>query len=261
MADSNLLAGLSVLSELVDDRNVIRERFSGLERQIELENKARRGVEESAASAIRSTLQRLEETLENEVSNRSEANMGLKDLFDSKAATLQDKLEELFLERFDQVHSTIDSLNERMGHVEKAFVQSRERYIREVEDNSVQVTNGVAMLRSAMQSEVEFRRERETSIATKLLDVEARAGEKLATTVQMCEQKFQQMYDTCQESRHSSEVRERRMQARVIEEVSSLKNNLVVEKQAREQADDDIVNALNHYTKALQGALRGMNKA
>lgn len=253
-------AGTTVLSEL-DENNAVKERFCGLERQIELENKARREVSESASTAIQSTLGRLEEAFEHEKSKRAEANMNLKGLFDSKVATLQDRVEELFLERFDQVHSSLESLNERMVLVEKGFIHARGRYLKEVEDNSGQVMQNISLLRSAMQSEWEARRERENSIAAKLLEVEAKAGERLVGISGMCEQKFEQMYDTIQESKQSSVVRDRRMQARIIDEVASLKNSLVVEKQVREQADDDIVNALNHYTQALQVALRGVNQA
>jgi len=47
----------------------------------------------------------------------------------------------------------------------------------------------------------------------------------------------------------------------VLEEMSALRNSMVVESQTRESADDEIVGALNSYTKALQDALRIVNQS
>ena len=52
-----------------------------------------------------------------------------------------------------------------------------------------------------------------------------------------------------------------KFQTFVLEEIATMKNGLVMESQTREASDDDIVQALNHYTKALQDALRIANSS
>jgi hypothetical protein len=47
----------------------------------------------------------------------------------------------------------------------------------------------------------------------------------------------------------------------VFTELAALRTGLESEAQVREQADDEIVNALNHYTQSVQEAMRVVNQA
>jgi len=236
------------------------ERFSGLERRLEVDTKARKDHEEHALSSIKDTLARLQFTLDAEIQRREETNNGLQAAFDSQAASVKDKLEEVFMERFEQVQSTLDSLNERMGDIEKGFARSRGRYVKEAEDHAVLVKKEVDAIRSGLRLELDNRKEREAEISMRMQVAEASTAEKLVRGQQVCDQKFQHLLEALHESRICREAGDRRYQARVIEEVSTLKDSLVSETKAREAADDDIVNALNHYTKELQRAMRTVNQ-
>lgn len=236
------------------------ERFSGLERQMEAEVKTRRGNADHALGSIKDTMARLQLTLDAEIQRREEANTKVQTFFDSTVISMKDKLQDVFMERFDQVHSTVESLNDRMAEIEKGFSRSRGRYIKDAEDRSTMTGKEVDALRCAMRYEFENRREREAEIAVRLREAEESTAKKLVSGEQMCNQKFEHLHEALQESRLCREAGDRRFQACVIEEVSSLKDNLVRESQAREQADDDIVLALNHYTKELQRALRVVNQ-
>jgi len=241
--------------------NALTERFSGFERQMEMETKARKENEECALNAIKDNIARLEKTLNAEIKRRVEANKALQGMFESQMATVQDKLESVFLERFDQLHSAVDSLNDRMDVVEKDFMQSREQYIRDIEDKSAMVVKDVSTLQTVFQNERSDRKERETLITAKIRDLEARTVEKFSQEQQMCEQKYNLLHEELLESKRVREDNDKRFQDYIIEEVAALKNGLVVESQTRENADDHIVHALNHYTKALQEALRIVNVA
>jgi len=241
--------------------SALSERFSGFERQMEMETKARKDTEENALNSVKDNVARLEKTLNAEIKRRVEANKALQGMFESQMATVQDKLEAVFLERFDQLHSAVDGINDRMGIVEKDFMQSREQYIRDIEDKSTMVVKDVATLQSFFQNERADRKERETLVAAKIRDLEARTAERIASLQQMCEEKYVILHEELLESKRVREDNDKTFQDYIIEEVASLKNGLVVESQTREKADDDIVSALNHYTKALQEALRVVNQA
>merc|ERR1711945_73030 len=119
----------------------------------------------------------------------------------------------------------------------------------------------VSTLQTVFQNERADRKERETLIAAKIRDLEARTVEKFAQQQEMCDQKYALLHEELLESKRVREDNDKTFQDYIIEEVASLKNGLVVESQTREKADDDIVSALNHYTKALQEALRVVNQA
>merc|ERR1719453_2627476 len=137
-----------------------------------METKARKDSEESALNAVRDNIARLEKTLNAEIKRRVEANKALQSVFEAQIATVQDKLEAVFLERFDQLHSAVDSLNDRMSVVEKDFSASREQYVRDIEDKNSLVAKDVSGLQNAFMNERSDRKERETLIAAKLREHE-----------------------------------------------------------------------------------------
>ena len=75
------------------------------------------------------------------------------------------------------------------------------------------------------------------------------------------EQKFASLRDSLTEYKRLRDRGDDKFQAFVLEELASLKNSLVIETQSRENSDEDIIQALNHYTKALQDALRVVNSS
>merc|ERR1719310_928110 len=109
--------------------SLLTERFQGFEKQVEADARARREMEESMLEGIQGTLNRLEQTLATETQKRCDVNKQLQATFEAQVTIVQDKLETVFLERFDDVQSSLDALNDRMSTVEKDFVESGEKYI------------------------------------------------------------------------------------------------------------------------------------
>lgn len=236
------------------------EQLSGFERQMEMDAQARREADESQANALKDHVARLEKTLNAEIRRRVEANKALQGMFEAQMATVQDKLEAGLLDRLDQLHAAVGSLNERVDCVEKDFSLTREQYVRDIEDRSAMVAKDAASLQTVFVNERAERKERETLIVAKLRDLDARTAERIAHEQADCDGKYEELYRELEIAVKDDEG-DRRFQDYVLEEMAALKNGLVVESQMREQADDDIVNALNHYTKAIQEALRAVNNA
>lgn len=240
---------------------MLQQRFTGFEREMEMETRSRKTTDESKLGTIKDDMSKLERTLNSEIKRRVEANKALQGMFESQIATVQDKLEAVFVERLDRLQSRVDSLNDRMGVVEKDFSQSREKYIRDIEDKNQMVAKDVASLQGTFRQEKVDRKEREQATALKLRDHAARTSAKFEEEEKIREAKYQALREELEESKRLRERGDDKFQAFILEEVAALKNGLVVETQTREQADDNIVNALNHYTHVLQDALRVVNRA
>merc|ERR1712139_224298 len=219
----------------------------------ESETRSRIDRDATKLNAVNDSMVKLEQTLNSEIKRRVEANKALQGMFESQIATVQDKLEAIFVERLDQLQASVDSLNDRMGIVERDFSMEREK--------NAMVAKDVNNLQNAFENEKVDRKEREFLIAKKLGDHETRTQGKFEQEQNAREQKYQSLREELEESKRMREKGDEKFQTFILEEVAALKNGLVMESQAREQADDDIVQALNHYTKALQDALRIVNQA
>jgi len=201
-------------------------------------------------------LLRLEQTLEAEIGRRVEAHKAQQSTLEMQLQSSQDKLEASFLERYDHLHSTIDALGDRMATVEKDFTQSRERYIRDMEERSDQVTKEVANLGLDYEAEVQDRFAREAVLTDKICDIEVKTDDKIGRQTQMCTDKYNLLFEDFEASKRVREEAAKRFQACATAELGSVNEGLAREALTRQKSDDDIVTALNHYTKSLQDALQ-----
>jgi len=147
-----------------------------------------------------------------------------------------------------------------MSSVERDFTLTREQYIQDIEDKNAIVAKDTNGMQNAFENEKIDRRERELAISKKLGEHEARAQAGLEAQFTDREQRYQALRGELEEVKRAREKSDDKFQTFILEEVAALKNGLVAESHAREQADDDIVQALNHYTKCLQDALRIINQ-
>merc|ERR1712222_256262 len=66
--------------------------------------------------------------------------------------------------------------------------------------------------------------------------------------------------DSLARTEEVSESQTEKFRAFILEEIAGMKNTLAVSAEAREQTDDEIVQAMNQYTNALQKGLHSANR-
>mmetsp|Transcript_43417 Transcript_43417/g.112095 ORF Transcript_43417/g.112095 Transcript_43417/m.112095 type:complete len:266 (-) Transcript_43417:117-914(-) len=238
----------------------LREKFTGFQNQWETETKHRIDRDGTKLDTVKESMMKLESTLNSEIKRRVEANKALQAMFESQISSIQDRLEAIFIERVDKLQTSVDTLGDRMGTVERDFTLTREQYIQDIEDKNAVVAKDTNGMQNAFENEKIDRRERELAISKKLGDHEAKTQAALEAQGAAREQKYQSMRGELEEIKRTREKGDDKFQTFILEEVAAVKNGLVAESHAREQADDDIVQALNHYTKCLQDALRIINQ-
>ncbi|EPR63917.1 putative SF-assemblin [Toxoplasma gondii TgCatPRC2] len=252
MGDGGFGGSQSTRSKLA----VLSERIHGFEKQMESEAKQRRESEESRVIAIKEAITKLEKTLNAEIKRRVEANKALQAMFESQLLGVQDKLSSIFVEKFDQLQSALDALNDRLTVVERESAIEKEKQAKEWEEKNVVISKDMSTIKAALETESQLRQEREVQLAKRLGELEYRTEGKFEAEKNTRQQKYEQAHEEMEEAKRIRERNEEKFQTFVLEEIAALKNGLVLESQAREGADDDIVQAVNHYTTALQDALR-----
>jgi len=238
----------------------LREKFHGFQNQWETETKHRIDRDGGKLDSVKESMMKLENTLNSEIKRRVEANKAMQGMFESQIATIQDRLEAIFIDRLDKLQVGVDGLSDRMSTVERDFTLTREQYIQDIEDKNAVVAKDTNGMQNIFENEKIDRRERELAISRKLGDHESRTQAALEATVSVREQKYQSLRGELEEIKRTREKGDDKFQTFILEEVAACKSGLFHESHAREQADDDIVQALNHYTKCLQDALRIINQ-
>ena len=202
---------------------------------------------------------KLEKTLNAEIKRRVEANKALQEMFEGQILSVQEKLETGFDERLDKVEDIINTVSDRLALIERDFAVERDRYVRDIEDKNALVARDVNALQTAFENERIVRAEKEAILVKRLGDIESKTEEKIDTSKIMLDNRVLQIRTEMEDLYRTNLQGEDKFEQFILEEVATLKNSVLIETQSRESADDDLVNALNHYTRALQDALRIIN--
>lgn len=238
----------------------LREKFANFSSQWEVETKNRMSRDCGKLDDTKESMSKLETTLNSEIKRRVESNKSLQGLFEHQISTIQERLESVFIDRLEKLQTSVNNLSDRMGSVEKDFRMTREQYIQDIEDKNAVVAKDVNGMQSAFENEKIDRKEREVAISSKLSEHETRTQAAFEAQTVNREHKYSGLRNELDGIKRSREKGDDKFQTFILEEVAAVKNGLVQESQWREQADDDIVQALNHYTKCLQDALRIINQ-
>lgn len=237
----------------------LSQRFVSFEKEVEADAKARRINDDATLEAVAVAVVRVEQNL-TESSEKRRSSLGqLQVGLDEMLTTSQRRLENSFLDQYEHVFSLIDALSDRMSTVEQAFSVNSEKYVREMEVESAAVDAELLELSRAHQADVAACQEREMAIAESLAELERRATAKLERDEQLAERKFAQLLRDAQESVRSRDEAQKLFEDHAVVEIREVQQQLSDSIKVRIQADDDIVAALDHYTKELQRAISSVS--
>jgi len=197
----------------------LREKFHGFQNQWETETKHRIDRDGGKLDSVKESMMKLENTLNSEIKRRVEANKAMQGMFESQIATIQDRLEAIFIDRLDKLQVGVDGLSDRMSTVERDFTLTREQYIQDIEDKNAVVAKDTNGMQNIFENEKIDRRERELAISRKLGDHESRTQAALEATVSVREQKYQSLRGELEEIKRTREKGDDKFQTFILEEV------------------------------------------
>jgi len=239
----------------------IADQFKKFEHGMQVKSNAIKSTlnkEDNEILTIKSNVARLENTLNQEIKRRTDTSMAIQNAFEAHISTVGDKLEAGLVTRLDSLMGSVEVLNTRVGVVEEEFSTARQSYIRDMEDKSTLVADDIVALKSVLMTERAERRERETLIIAKLKDLDRRTAEQMVKDDEALDR---QVANLTAELSVVGWEEDRKFHEFVFTELAALRTGLENEAHIREQADDEIVTALAHYTQSVQEAMRVVNQA
>ncbi len=215
--------------------------------------KQRRLREDQALSNLRVQVSRLEAALSAE-SKRRIANV--KQIHETAAETIQTMEEKLK----DQVHAEmkrlddrISKLEERMTTLETNFETTSGTLHNDLQSTSHSLSRELKTLQDNLQYEVQNRKSREAQLLDTIQQEATAYGERWNSERQDRLNDIQTVKDAFEQSLQQKDVLD--FEGKIKRELDRLKDELSQETNTRRLSDEEIVEALNRYTKQVQESL------
>uniref|UniRef100_A0A0G4IBE9 SF-assemblin n=1 Tax=Chromera velia CCMP2878 TaxID=1169474 RepID=A0A0G4IBE9_9ALVE len=237
----------------------VGERFIGFDKTIEDEAVRRKQVSEKRFGDLTESLVRLEKAMNAEIKRRVEANKTLQQLTEKMANQMFERLQQKVHHQLQKIAVAIDALLHRCSALENGLSQIKGDIPSKLSSDVANMRKQAEDLRSAWEAERKQREERDAHLLKRLSEIEFSTDAKFETEMRLMEEQLELVRREIEGLARIDSSVEEQFRGFTLEELSALKNGLALCTQSREQADDEIVQSINHYTNVLHKCLRGAN--
>ncbi|KAH8739142.1 sf-assemblin [Cryptosporidium ryanae] len=234
----------------------IQGQLLGLEKQLRNDTRQKREYEENRFQILKENTLKLKKAIENENQQRNEIQENMKKNFEQQLTRIQQKLENIFIGKLDQLSVACKSLDERLSIIEKEIMNEKSQILEEFEQKNENLLNEVMNAKAIAEREYQIAQEKEEQIKLFLKELESHVEDEINKEINNKELYLNNINNDFNSLKDKIEKNQDKFQNFVLEEIAHIKNDIAKESQNREAADDDIVQALNQYTKALQDVLK-----
>ncbi|KAL7437178.1 hypothetical protein ACHAXM_005478 [Skeletonema potamos] len=215
----------------------------------------RREKEEQSLAQVMIQLTAAERALSTETQRRIESTHAIQKSCTQKIIEMEHNFQRILDERTRRMEERLVSVQEKVEELAAKFEEERENVPAAMERTGQELLDMVSTFQQELADERNDRLNREGRI---LAQMDAHASE-IITSIEYETNEREQIANNLQEriatNEHLRAQNERDIQDRIQKELSELRGMIDKEKQERKMEDDEIVIALNKYTKQLQSSL------
>lgn len=254
---------MAALPDLKSDRLrmqlcTVGERFAGFKSSIADDSRKRKQLDEQRYQEIRDSIVAVEKILNQEIKRRVDANKTLQQISEQMANEMLERLQMRIVKHIESLTVSMDMLITRCESLEKGLAQMKGELPSKLAQDFAALQREATALRQAFAAETKAKNERDAFACKKLGEIHVFVDSKFEAEIAVRQEQLNLIKREVERLVKGDETQEQ-FHAFIMEELVSLKNGLALATQAREQSDDEIIQAINQYTTALQKGLRTIN--
>jgi Skp family chaperone for outer membrane proteins len=239
----------------------VAEKFSRFYSDLEHEKNARREVETGRRNALYDQVQKLELDLETEIRRRQESDRLLQEKVSTDLKAMEQGIAAHVREMQQGLKASIDALTRSFAELHQGLREEREQRRVDVEHLAQSVVAKVDECQTSIDDERVERLEREANTLKRVGEDIFKLQEKVDVERAAREGGVNALREQLEGITRRADTHDDKFQTIALTEIASLKSALNAEKEERVAEDEQIVHAINDYTRALQDGLRIVNQS
>jgi hypothetical protein len=249
--------GRSVSTKL----NTMADDFNNFYGDLEEETTIRKQAEEARVVRMERELGKIEQVLATETKRRIEASKALQTMFEAKVVAMQREFKSELRAAFEPLQSQIDAIVGRVEQLELVMENERRDREKEIQKANKEVLDQFAIHQKQFEVEKITRLQREAQTLKRVGDEVFRIQQKITGERTAREAAIVLMKDDFFAAHKAREKADEIFKSEMLRKMAVVEKDLEVETKQREASEEQLVNALNDYTRALQDGLRIVNRA
>lgn len=239
----------------------VADRFTDFYRTLENEKQQKRQIDASRYTSLSELTSKVEAMVVEETSRRRREAKETRDHLDKQLEAMDAKFTKQLGDMQAGLKASLDSLSRTFAELHNGLKQESEQRRMDIEHLAQGVAAKLDETRQAIDDEKVSRLEREAQILKRTGEDIFRLQEKIDGETTVWEAALQTLHTEIHGSITNRTGADEKFHSLILGEMASLKNKLQMEQEQRRSEDEQIVLAINAYTKALQDGLRIVNTA
>lgn len=234
--------------------------FLGFEKVVEEDTVRRRHIEQQRIQEVLDGLQKLEKRLNVEIKRRMEANTNSEEVMEKLLSDMLIRVQGRIIERFELMMQSIESLFTRLSTLERGIQQFKGELPTNLQVETASLAQAIRELSTNFEDDRRQRLEIDQLLMKRVEEsdcsVDMRIEQELATLERCAETLQSDLEDFSAEVDAPVPPK----WAGLLENLAQTRSGITQEAQKRENVDDQVVQAINQYTSALQRTLSISNQ-
>lgn len=252
-------AGSSTLQQTTSIKakfNPLSEKFDGFEDTLQLQKQKKKSEDEKRIVQLQTQLDNLQNTLQVESRNRTASMQALQNWLSDRFAQFRQDVEIPMLQKLDAMGQHVDSLTSRVEAVERAHAKDRETFPSLIDNRITELLREISDLKASLDVAQKQREEKDKRIMQRVQDLNAKTLNLMGADKTATEKKLQVLRQDLVDEANLRLKSMDTVRSSLQDDIDRLKEGLQKEQQERQKAEEDMVQAINHYAGALQDAIK-----
>lgn len=241
--------------------NTIADDFNNFYGDLEEETRIRKQAEEKRFARIERELVKIERVIATETKRRIEASKALQAMFEERLSKMQVEFREDLRCTYEPLQEQIDALIDRVDRLEQRMEDEKRDREHEIQRASKELLDKFAEHAKQFEVEKVTRLQREAQTLKRVGDEVFRVQQKVTAERTAREAAVIQMKDDFWATVKAREKADEIFKSEMLRKMAAVERDLEIETSNRIASEDQLVNALNDYTRALQDGLKIVNRA
>jgi hypothetical protein len=233
--------------------------FDSFDKDMRIGTRQRREKDEFRIAELKKEMQRLDGDLVAEIKRRKEMNKSTQVWFEEQLVNLDTNFHASLKERSEATHAKLETLDGRITELDKRFEEEKLEILRQIDLRGQELAKLLEDFKEEFEHDRKLRLQREEKLIIQLSDQEQQVLEKFDDQIETREARYNAIRKILEENVKLRDKAEERFQSFFEKEIHTLHNQVREEVEVREREDDEIVEALNRYTRKLQESLKIIN--
>lgn len=241
--------------------NAMADDFNNFYGDLDEETTIRKQAEDARVVRMERELGKIEKVIATETKRRIEASKALQVMFEAKLVAMQASFKQELRAAFEPLQERIDALVSRVEKLELTMEQERRDREKEIQRANTEVLNKFKEHQKEFEVEKVTRLQREAQTLKRVGDEVFRIQQKITAERSAREAAVVLMKDDFMTAHKAREKADEVFKSEMLRKMGVVEKDLEVETKNREASEEQLVNALNDYTQALQDGLQIVNRA